>query len=250
MAASRSNGPGVSLSSWSVGLLYGVGYLLVSGAIGFGLLNLPASPAQSSTLPAQIIPFQQQIPDTTTQPVAPPPAPVATDGNSLDTNVNNLSNGVSAPAETPLDTSTETPDGYTQVQGLAGMSTAIPYGWQPTLANSYYEAADPNDSGRFVRYGATTAQQGDLLDHITQAEATNTSIQNGYQRLQLADVTYHGDDAVDWEFEYVKGTVTRHVYSRYWVSGDTQYFIYVSATEDSWAQTQPIFTVMADTATP
>ncbi|HEX5116812.1 MAG TPA: hypothetical protein VFW65_16590 [Pseudonocardiaceae bacterium] len=130
------------------------------------------------------------------------------------------------------------------------MTTAIPSGWKPTLVNSYYQATDPADSGRFVRYGATTAPSDTLLASLEHAESVNPNIHTGYQRLALGGVSYHGDDAVDWEFEFAKAGVTRHVYSRYWEVGGTEYFLYVSATEVTWARTQPIFTVMANTATP
>jgi hypothetical protein len=40
------------------------------------------------------------------------------------------------------------------------------------------------------------------------------------------------------------------VYSRYWETGGTEYFVYVSATADRWPDTAPIFTAMVSSAAP
>jgi hypothetical protein len=130
------------------------------------------------------------------------------------------------------------------------MTTYIPTGWPPVLSGNHFDATDPNDSGRFVRYGATAAPAGDLLSSITDAERSNTDIRNGYQRIRLQSVAYHNADTVDWEFEFVKNGATRHVESRWWVINGIEFFVYVSATSDHWSATEPLFGVMTTTATP
>jgi hypothetical protein len=235
----RTDRTGVSgMRSSAVGALFGAGYLVFAGLLGFGFMHLANGSPDASPPPAQILPIPDTDNDQNT--VTQPPNEPATD--SPDSIVNNLS---SVPAEpsTP-------PGGYTEVDGPDDMTTEIPAGWAPVATGDYFQAGDPNDSNRFVRYGATTAPVGDLLSSLASAEQTNTNIQNGYQRVQLASVDYHGDPAVDWEFEFVKAGVTRHVYSRWWETADTEYFVYVSATADQWPDTRPIFDEMANAATP
>lgn len=241
MALPETNRAVVSrLGSAAAGALLAVGYLLISGLIGFLLLRTHDQPALESSLPGQTPPIIAPVPNTGND---RNPPPVTAPPDFQPTIVNNLS---SAP-----DTPTGPPDGDTPVSGPDGLTTDIPVDWQPMLNNSYYQANDPNDSGRFVRYGATPAPQGALLDSLRNAERTNPNIQSGYQRIQLVQVAYHGSDpAVDWEFLFVRAGVTRHVESRYWETGGIEYFVYVSATTDTWPQTQPIFTTMANTAAP
>jgi hypothetical protein len=229
----------------TVGVLAGGSYLLVSTLIGVALLyahNQPAGPAYGGSPPGQILPLG--VPDTNTpnnqnsfspSTGAPP--------DSSDTNVNDLSSN-------PTTTSSELPGGYSTVTGPDNMTTEIPSGWAQVPSGTYVQANDPADSGRFVRYGATPAPAGDLLASLTSAAQTNPTIQTGYQQVQLITVAYHGDPAVDWEFEYVKAGVTRHIYSRYWEAGGIEYFVYVSSTSDRWSATSPIFDAMANAATP
>jgi hypothetical protein len=231
---SQSNRTGGSqLTSTTVGLLVALSYLLVSGALGYVLLHSHSVP-DSSAPPPQIV--------TTLDPNIGNGAPVSSVPDSTATIVNNLSNAPSAVPDLSNDT---------QVSGPDNMTTDIPNGWTAVTYGDYVQAGDPNDSGRFVRYGATTAPTGDLLSSLTSAEQTNTSIQTGYQRLQLQSVSYHNSsDAVDWEFEYVKNGMTRHVESRWWVANGMEFWVYVSATADRWPDTAPIFGVMTATATP
>jgi hypothetical protein len=217
-----------------------VSYLLVSGAIGYALLlwqDTPGGSPGNAGPPTQIAPqfVQTTGNDSFQQPSGSVP-------DSADTSVNDLS---SAPTTGP-DLSNDT-----QVTGPGNITTYIPNGWTQVPSGNHIEATDPNDSGRFVRYGSDSAPSGDLLSSLASAEQTNTSIQNGYQRVRLQSVDYHGSSAaVDWEFEYVKAGVTRHVESRWWVENGVEYFVYVSGTADRWPDTEPIFGVMTATATP
>ncbi len=246
MVSPRTDQAEVSkLSSSAVGALLAAGYLVIAGLIGFGLRSLPETHPDTGPSPGQIVSVGLPGTDTGNNQnnnanTVQPPTDIGTD--SSDTVVNNLS---SAP-----DTPSQPPDGYTQVSGPDNLTTEIPNGWPQVPTGTYIQANDPNDSGRFVRYGATAAPAGDLLSSLDNAEQTNPNVQNGYQRLQLAPVDYHGDPAVDWEFEFVKSGVTRHVYSRWWETGGIEYFVYASATADRWSDTQPIFDEMANAATP
>lgn len=247
VVSSETNRTGTArLGSMTVGVLAGGSYLLVSSLIGVALLyahNQPASPTDSGSPPGRILPTG--VPDTitTNNGGVPFSASTTTPPDSSDTNVTDLSSN-------PTTTTSEFPGGFSPVTGPDNMTTQIPTGWTPVPSGTYVQAGDPADSGRFVRYGATPAPAGDLLASLTSAAQTNTSIQTGYQQLQLANVAYHGDPAVDWEFEYVKAGVTRHIYSRYWEAGGIEYFVYVSSTSDRWSATSPVFDAMANAATP
>jgi hypothetical protein len=144
-------------------------------------------------------------------------------------------------------------NGYTTVSGPGGITTVAPNGWTPVLDNGdhYYDATDPDDSSRFVRYGATTAPTGDLTASLAAgARAKGSRIGTGYQQIQLVATTFHGDRAADWEFRFVRTGVLRHVLARYWIVGDTEFFVYVSATDAGWSDTAPAFQAMTNAAQP
>lgn len=247
VAAPQTYRSGLSkLGSPTVGVLFGVGYLLLSALIvtGLSLLRDTGSSGPQASAPPALIPLITVVPGNTGNGTGGDTGGgQGTAPETTDSVVNNLSSAPDTPSAPTGD--------YTQVTGPDNLMTEIPNGWQPVPSGNYEQANDPNDSGRFVRYGATAAPPGDLLSSLMSAEQTNPNIQDGYQRVQLTNVDYHdGDPAVDWEFEFVKAGVTRHVYSRYWEANGTEYFVYVSATADRWLDTQPIFTEMADTASP
>lgn len=154
---------------------------------------------------------------------------------------------------TTTDTSSQPVSGnYTTVGGPDGLSTEVPVGWtpMPTATPGIYQADDPADSSRFVRFGAVPAPTGDLVANVTGDEATNHNISAGYQRIQLQSAQFHGDPAADWEFYFTKAGRQRHVAARYWEQQGIEYVVYASSNADGWAQTQPIFAHLVDTAQP
>jgi hypothetical protein len=136
------------------------------------------------------------------------------------------------------------------VSGPGGLTVTIPYGWQvggsPAPANQ--QASDPADPQTFARFGASTPPNVALLAEIQAGESGNPNVQNGYQRIQLAETQFLGETAVDWEFIFVKDGITRHAYGRYWRYAGLGYVIYLSAPDTGWQSARPVFDLMASTA--
>lgn len=150
------------------------------------------------------------------------------------------------PATTTLYPSTE--DDVRTVSGPAGISVSIPADWTvggaPTDANQ--QASDPADPAVFVRFGGAVAPDVPLLTEIRNGETGNPNVRNGYQRLQLAELTFLGRPAVDWEFTFVKDGVARHAFGRYWRQDGLTYVIYLSAPVDRWSSVDWVFQIMSD----
>jgi hypothetical protein len=101
----------------------------------------------------------------------------------------------------------------------------------------------------FVRFGGAVPPDVALLTEIQNGESGNPNVRNGYQRIQLAELSFLGQPAVDWEFTFVKDGVTRHAFGRYWRQDGLTYVIYLSAPADRWLDVDWIFQIMSDSVT-
>ncbi len=147
---------------------------------------------------------------------------------------------------------TEEPDtALRTVSGPGGLAVSIPAGWvvggSPAAANQ--QASAPGDDRTFVRLGAARPPAVPLLTEIRNGESGNPNVQNGYERVQLAETVFLGQTAVDWEFTFVKDGVTRHAFGRYWRQNGLGYVIYLSAPDTEWTSVQWVFEAMATSAT-
>lgn len=136
------------------------------------------------------------------------------------------------------------------VTGPGGLTISIPAGWvvggSPAAANQ--QAADPAEPDCFLRFGAATPPAVSLLAEIRTGERSNPNVRNGYRRIRLAQTTFLGVAAVDWEFTFVKDGTTRHALGRYWRDNGLGYVVYLSTPAGRWAGVRPVFDRMADTA--
>ncbi len=162
----------------------------------------------------------------------------------------------SEPWSTTSDTSSspvgsEIPDGFERVDGPNGMSTVIPMGWPtgPSTGTGNFEAVDPTDSTRVLKYGGATAPAPDIYSsHVDYA--ADVAKRPGYRQIRLDSTTFRDTDAIDWEFEIDSASGTRHVRSLYWRVDGIEYFVYAASLESRWAQTLPLFEAMITYATP
>jgi hypothetical protein len=111
-------------------------------------------------------------------------------------------------------------------------------------------AKDPADPGRFVEFGGSAVADADMLGSHQQYEHDFVPTHPGYTRLRLESATYHGFPAVDWEFEWAKSGVQRHVHILYWQTGGVEYFVYASSTAAGWGETGTIYDSMVASSTP
>ena len=144
------------------------------------------------------------------------------------------------------------PSGYTAESGPAGIQVNIPSGWTITTPfASENEADDPAGSGSLIRYGGTPSPSMSLLDAISSDESSNTSVKNGYQQLQLNEVSSPtGDDTVVWEFLFDKNGVQRHVLSWFWRANGNDYVVYFSSVAANWSAMQSIASAVEQTVGP
>jgi hypothetical protein len=141
--------------------------------------------------------------------------------------------------------------GWRGVTGAYNLSTEIPAAWTPMpRSDSAFQAGDPLDGGRFVRYGAAPVAGGNVIQRREQEERENPNIQDGYQRLALQPTAHLDAPAVLWEFEFNKDGLRRHVRAMFWEVDGVEYFVYASTTATEWEDTAPIFEHMVDTAAP
>jgi hypothetical protein len=225
--------------AWELGLALATAYLLGSVLLGTVLLGTVGRSRISGH------PTMLPGPPTTTTPSPPPtgtspPAPVST-------------------TRTPAPSGPgQVPPGYRRVTGPNGFRTVVPAGWlAPRLVNQgQYQVDDPQDrgpdnSGRFVRYGAAAVSGSDLLgDHELYEQQDFAPGHPGYRRIGLSEAVHHGQPAVDWEFTWVKDGVPRHVHVLYWQVGGTEFNVYASSTQARWDQTAAIYDAMVARSTP
>jgi hypothetical protein len=167
-------------------------------------------------------------------------------GTLLLTHTRTVEGTAQAAATSTPPTSSGPPAGYQRATGPANLVTVIPTGWPVSSIRNGFQADDPANGGakgRFVRYQGV-AGDANLLSWLTSYEHQSWSNQAGYQRLQMTQQTYHGSDAVLWEFGYSLDGQSRHVKLLYWNTSGTQYDVYASAPAADWPRTAPIFDAM------
>lgn len=151
------------------------------------------------------------------------------------------------PAEsTPADDGL--PAGFITYTDESGYSVAVPEGW--TDAPSSPTAVDLTDpSGtRFLRIDQTDSPGDDPKKDWERQEKSVEKRLDGYERIDIDEVDYNGWPAADWEFTF--GTNT-HVLNRGFVPNENKgYALYLSSSEDQWAESLQIFATAADTFVP
>lgn len=142
-------------------------------------------------------------------------------------------------------TPTENVD-YQEVSGPANMTTMIPATWSTTSLpmSDGFEARNPDDPTQVLRYGATQSSSPPSLSSHTDYETEFSAHRENYQRIQLMPTSFHGLDAIVWDFEYDSENGRRHVVSLYWYENGYEYFIYASAPLPQWPEMTVIFSTM------
>ncbi len=152
-------------------------------------------------------------------------------------------------------TTTDTPTTTARIlAGPYGMQVSAPPDWttKPGTVPSVTEVDNPAVPGQFIRFGAAPpVSSGTLLDTVLQYEQTTPGIGSGYQRVQLAGVSFgSAPEAVEWEFTFGTDQGTRHACGLYWRINGIEYVLYASSYEADWATTQQAFQAMQATAGP
>ncbi|WP_228685066.1 hypothetical protein [Amycolatopsis thermoflava] len=216
--------PGGQPSSARLALLAGVANLVVLGAVGTALLLVRDSGDGGTTQLA-----------------------TATSSSATTT----ASTSSSRRTSTTTTTSSSVAPG-SEVTGPAGIRTVIPEGWTvaPTRSAGSVQATDPADSSRYVRYGGSAVPNASILDSHLEAESDFAAARPGYSRVELAQTTIRGYEAIVWEFEWTAPEGKRHVKAEYWRASGTEYFVYASSKAADWPEMVPILTAMTENAIP
>jgi hypothetical protein len=146
------------------------------------------------------------------------------------------------------------PPGYRLASGPNGLTVAIPAGWPvrpgPDLLQ---QADDPQQPGRFVRFGGSPAATGTELANVLAVERTLRASPGvrGYTRLVLRPVLYgNAVAAVEWGYQLTQGNQRRTAAARYWRFGGADYVILASAPAATWPATRQTFEIMLRSARP
>lgn len=159
------------------------------------------------------------------------------------------------PSSTTTTTTTSSPSPELKpVTGPAGLVVSLPPSW-PVHAGavaSNREATDPDEATRLIRFGGNpSSSSGSLFDITARNETRNTAISTDYQRVRLDKIDFgSASEAVDWEFTFTKSGKPTHARGVYWRIGNTDYVVYTSSSEASWAESAEIFDSVLASARP
>lgn len=162
----------------------------------------------------------------------------------------------STASSTTTPTTTTTPSAgpdLKPVTGPAGLVVSLPPSWPVHAAAiaSNREATDPDETTRLIRFGGNPSGSGSLFDITARSETGNTSIANGYHRIHLDKIkSGSATEAVNWEFTFIKNGKPTHARGVYWRLGNTDYVVYTSSSEASWAKSAEIFESVLASAKP
>ncbi len=167
-----------------------------------------------------------------------------------------------APSTTPEETASSTPPsstaeetpqgagvpaGYQRYDGPTGFSLAVPQGWTASETGANQVDIQDPESERFIRLGWTDQPKKDPKKDWEEQEKSLQAEQPNYQRVSIEKVEYNGWKAADWEFTIG----STHVRDRGFVPAEDQgYAIYLSTSEDQWADSQGIWQVAVDSFEP
>ncbi|WP_370947358.1 hypothetical protein AB5J62_07325 [Amycolatopsis sp. cg5] len=161
----------------------------------------------------------------------------------------------SAPSSSPTTTTTTSSaaTGLKPVTGPAGLVVSLPPSWSvhAGAVASNREATDPDEASRLIRFGGNPSSSGSLFDITARNETRNTSISTDYQRVRLDKIDFgNASEAVDWEFTFTKSGKATHARGVYWRIDNTDYVVYTSSSETSWAESAEIFDSVLASAQP
>jgi hypothetical protein len=144
------------------------------------------------------------------------------------------------------------PPGFQSIAGPAKIKTVIPIGWRIARAGGpgAMRASDPSDAGRFLGYGGAPAETADIAEQRVLAETQLAERGSDYSRIRLAQATYGGHPAVEWEYRHDDGSGQRHVRALYWLVDGIEYFVYTSGPAKQWSRMLPVYDAMVANSRP
>ena len=185
------------------------------------------------------------------QDAAPPP--VAAQEPLLQTSSSRSSSSAPSSSPTTTTTTSSTAADLKPVTGPAGLVVSLPPSWSvhAGAVASNREATDPDEASRLIRFGGNPGGSGSLFDITARNETRNTAISADYQRVRLDKIDFgNASEAVDWEFTFTKNGKATHARGVYWRIDNTDYVVYTSSSEATWAESAEIFDSVLASARP
>jgi serine/threonine protein kinase len=140
------------------------------------------------------------------------------------------------------------PPGYTIVRG-PGFSLAAPNGWTRSQVNNHTFWTSP-DRNSFIQID-TTAWPGSPNQQALRAEADTKRRSDAfgdYSQKRVADLTYQGQPATDWEFTFTATDKQRiHAQERFVRLGSRTYAIYFRTPDSAWLSSADRLNVLYQT---
>jgi tRNA A-37 threonylcarbamoyl transferase component Bud32 len=166
----------------------------------------------------------------------------------------------SAPETTPEETEATTPeptpeddapDGFTTYTDSTGFSLAVPVGWSVVRQDgTRVDLAESGDSPTFLRIDQTDSPKDDPEKDWKEQEKSVKERLPGYEKIDIDSVDYNGWPAADWEFTFGEDGTT-HVLNRGFVPNENKgYALYLSAPDEQWDESLPVFQTAAETFRP
>ncbi|MFI6510754.1 protein kinase [Streptosporangium sp. NPDC050855] len=130
------------------------------------------------------------------------------------------------------------PAGWRLHRDPMGFTVGVPAGWRVKRfpGRDRVEFRAPG-SDSFLWIESTDDPEKDPVRHWEKVERAGTAdgVWPGYRRIGIAELTYRGMPAADWEFTYLKNGVRTHVLDRgFRTAADKPYAIYWESPESEW----------------
>jgi eukaryotic-like serine/threonine-protein kinase len=166
-------------------------------------------------------------------------------------NAPQIVNAINVPAHGPL------PRGFTTISHpaaageTAGFSIAEPGGWKETTSGFQTYLNDPAHQNTNILIDLTPHTYPDMLREAQYIERRSISRFPGYQRVNLARLTIHGQPGAFWKFTWnnagVPQTAIDLLYIAQTSAGPQSYALYMTAPTNLFDQMRPIFDEEAET---
>lgn len=144
------------------------------------------------------------------------------------------------------------PDGYAWTHDPGGFRFLLPSGsqvWARTVDHGQIDYS-PDGKQHYLRFSVTSGQTQSPLEHAQTMEQT-VGQSRDYQRVQLVENTFKGQQGAVWEFTYDADSGPRHVIEQLYRDGQgTEYAIYLSYPEGDWKTGEQRFTEIRNSFIP
>ncbi|MEU5783749.1 serine/threonine-protein kinase [Micromonospora lupini] len=137
-----------------------------------------------------------------------------------------------------------------QEHAARGIQVMVPKGWKKATGGSYTDYVDPEDDGRKIRiltekWTGTPTRWAESAQNFLRTKSTNCK--KPYEQVAIAEQPLAGSPGVEFEYTCGSGGEMRHGVWRAVVKDGKSYSFYLSATEDAFAESKPIFDEMVKT---